>query len=123
MLGHAEFVQELLGRMPELAGELDSCKSSPLHLATSKGYLDIVKKLVSVNPEMCLVRDMMEKNPAHIAVIKGHDDDGNTILHLTVADKQVERGKARAPTSICTRSSEKVRPISNLRIETGIAQY
>ncbi|KAJ0091101.1 hypothetical protein Patl1_14553 [Pistacia atlantica] len=144
MLGHAEFVQEILGRKPELAGKLDSRKSSPLHLAASKGYLDIVKKLVSVNPEMCLACDRDGKNPVHIAVIKGHvsvlkelvklrpdaartsmergettlhacvrfdqleamkflmeqmsdhefvnskDDDGNTILHLAVADKQVE---------------------------------
>ncbi|KAJ0091103.1 hypothetical protein Patl1_14551 [Pistacia atlantica] len=144
MLGHAEFVQELVGRKPELAGELDSRKSSPLHLATSKGCLDTVKILVSVNPEMCLARDRDGNNPVHIAAMKGRvsvlkelvkvrrnaarmlmergetilharvrfdqleamkflmeemsdhefvnskDDDGNTILHLAVADKQVE---------------------------------
>ncbi|XP_031257965.1 ankyrin repeat-containing protein BDA1-like [Pistacia vera] len=71
MLGHAEFVQEILGRKPELAGVFDSRKSSPIHLATSKGYLDIVKILVSVNPEMCFVRDRDGKNPIHIAAIKG----------------------------------------------------
>ncbi|KAJ0090472.1 hypothetical protein Patl1_14535 [Pistacia atlantica] len=119
MLGHAECVQELLGRKPELVGELDSRKSSPLHLATSKGCLDIVKILVSVNPELCLARDRDGKNPVHIAVMKGRvsvlkelvkvrrnaarmlmergetilhacDDDGNTKLHLAMADKQVE---------------------------------
>ncbi|KAJ0089692.1 hypothetical protein Patl1_14546 [Pistacia atlantica] len=71
MLGHAEFVQELVGRKPELAGELDSRKSSPLHLATSKGCLDTVKILVSVNPEMCLARDRDGNNPVHIAAMKG----------------------------------------------------
>ncbi|XP_031273358.1 ankyrin repeat-containing protein BDA1-like [Pistacia vera] len=111
MLGHAEFVQEILGRKPELAGELDSRKSSPLHLATSKGYLDIVKKLVSVNPEMCLARDRDGKNPVHIAVIKGRVsvlkelvkvrpiaarmlmERGETILHACVRFDQLEAMK------------------------------
>ncbi|KAJ0030250.1 hypothetical protein Pint_14363 [Pistacia integerrima] len=111
MLGHAEFVQELLGRKPELAGELDSRKSSPLHLATSKGYLDIVKKLVSVNPEMCFARDRDGKNPVHIAVIKGHVsvlkelvkvrpnaarmlmERGETVLHACVRFDQLEAMK------------------------------
>ena len=144
MLGHENFVQEILSRKPELAGELDSRRSSALHLASAKGYLVIVKKLVSVNPETCYVRDRDGKNPLHVAAIKGHDkvleelfqkrpeacrvmmdrgetilhacvnynqleclkllveklndhefvnskdDDGNTILHLAVIDKQVE---------------------------------
>ncbi|KAJ4708985.1 Ankyrin repeat family protein [Melia azedarach] len=108
MLGHIDFVQEVLRRKPELAGELDSRKSSPLHLATAKGYLDIVKKLVSVNPEMCFVCDRDGKNPLHIAVIKDHVhvlrelvqvrpqaarillDRGETILHLCVNYSQLE---------------------------------
>ncbi|KAJ4708969.1 Ankyrin repeat family protein [Melia azedarach] len=144
MLGHVDFVQEILNRKPELAGELDSRKSSPLHLATAKGYLDIVRKLVRINPEMCFARDRDGKNPLHIAAIKGRvdvlrelvqvrpqaarvlmdqgdtilhacvrynqlgamklliqtladyeflnskDNDGNTILHLAAADKQIE---------------------------------
>ncbi|TXG62012.1 hypothetical protein EZV62_013375 [Acer yangbiense] len=146
MLGHLDFVLEILNRKPEMAGELDARKSSPLHLATAKGYLEIVKKLVSVNPEMCFARDRDGRNPLHIATIKGHisvlrelvnvrpqaaqmlidhrgetilhlcvrysgqlemlkllvesigdngfmnskDDDSNTILHTTAADKQVE---------------------------------
>ncbi|KAJ0030246.1 hypothetical protein Pint_14367 [Pistacia integerrima] len=111
MLGHAEFVQAILGRKPELAGELDSRKSSPLHLATSKGYLDIVKKLASVNPEMCLARDRDGKNPVHIAVIKGRVsvlkelvkarpdaarmlmERGETILHACVRFDQLEAMK------------------------------
>ncbi|KAJ0089690.1 hypothetical protein Patl1_14548 [Pistacia atlantica] len=111
MLGHAEFVQEILGRKPELAGELDSRKSSPLHLATSKGYLDIVKKLVSVNPEMCFACDCDGKNPVHIAVIKGRVsvlkelvevrpnaarmlmERGKTILHACVRFYQLEAMK------------------------------
>ncbi|KAJ0032003.1 hypothetical protein Pint_13725 [Pistacia integerrima] len=93
---------------PELAGVFDSRKSSPLHLATSKGYLDIVKILVSVNPEMCFVCDRDGKNPVHIAAIKGHvsvikefvkgrpnaarmlTERGETILHAFVRFDQLE---------------------------------
>ncbi|KAL9445022.1 hypothetical protein AB3S75_018090 [Citrus x aurantiifolia] len=111
--------QEILRRKPEQAGELDSRKASPLHLAAAKGYLDIVLKLVSVNPEMCFARDIDGKNPLHIAAIRGNvnvlkelvkleslrllvetrndhefvnskDDNGNTILHLAILEKQVE---------------------------------
>ncbi|KAK0570605.1 hypothetical protein LWI29_003855 [Acer saccharum] len=101
MLGHLDFVQEILNRKPEKAGELDARKSSPLHLATAKGYCEIVKKLVSVNPEMCFARDRDGRNPLHIATIKGHISvlrelvnvrpqaaqmsiDHGTILHLCV---------------------------------------
>ncbi|KAK4854278.1 hypothetical protein QYF36_021471 [Acer negundo] len=92
-----------------MAGELDARKSSPLHLATAKGYLEIVKKLVSVNPEMCFARDRDGRNPLHIATIKGHisvlrelvnvrpqaarmsiADRGETILHLCVRYSQLE---------------------------------
>ncbi|KAK0571283.1 hypothetical protein LWI29_013615 [Acer saccharum] len=109
MLGHLDFVQEILNRKPEMAGELDARKSSPLHLATAKGYLQIVKKLVSVNPEMCFARDHDGRNPLHIATIKGHfsvlrelvnvrpqaarmsiADRGETILHLCVRHSQLE---------------------------------
>ncbi|KAK0581987.1 hypothetical protein LWI29_020143 [Acer saccharum] len=109
LLGHAEFVQEILSRKPELAGELDARKSSPLHLATAKGYLDIVKMLVSVNPKACSVCDRDGRNPLHIAAIKGHVsilkelvqissdavrmilmDRGETILHLCVRYNQLQ---------------------------------
>ncbi|KAK0596588.1 hypothetical protein LWI29_017093 [Acer saccharum] len=109
MLGHLDFVQEILNRKPEMAGELDARKSSPLHLATAKGHLEIVKKLVLVNPEMCSALDRDGRNPLHIATIKGHfsvlrelvnvkplaarmviDDRGETILHLCVRYSQLE---------------------------------
>ncbi|XP_031260490.1 ankyrin repeat-containing protein BDA1-like [Pistacia vera] len=143
MLGHEEFIHEILRRKPELAREPDYRKASPLHLATAKGYLGIVQKLVRVHPEICFVCDEDGRNPLHIAAMKGHvsvlkelvkvradtarvlmersetilhlcvqfnqleamkllmetmndhefvnskDDDGQTILHLVMADKQV----------------------------------
>ncbi|XP_022732417.1 ankyrin repeat-containing protein BDA1-like [Durio zibethinus] len=111
MLGHLEFVDEVLARKPELAKELDSRQSSPLHLATAKGYLDIVKRLLQVNPNMCLVCNLDGRNPLHIAAIKGKldvlrelvharpwaarllMDEGETILHACVRYNQLEAMK------------------------------
>ena len=111
MLGHLEFLDEVLSRKPELARELDSRKSSPLHLAAAKGYLEIVKRLLKVNPDMCLVCDVDGWNPLHIAAIKGNMDalrvlvearpwaarlvmdGGDTILHGCVRYNQLEAMK------------------------------
>ncbi|CAA3000200.1 ankyrin repeat-containing BDA1-like [Olea europaea subsp. europaea] len=126
ILGHSDFVMEILRRRPEFARELNLCQSSPLHLASAKGYIEVVRVLLSANPLMCLVRDRNGLTPLHLAAIKGRievvkelvqakhdaariealkllvntirdqdftnckDSDGNTILHLAVADKQVE---------------------------------
>ncbi|XP_021277253.1 ankyrin repeat-containing protein At5g02620-like [Herrania umbratica] len=146
MLGHVNFVQELLNLNPELASELDSHGCSALHLAAAKGHLEIVKELVRVDPEMCMVRNQDGKTPLHLAAIKGRvkvvrelvrgrpesaqvvterdetalhlcvgsnrllglkslveeigkdddvlvnqkDCDGNTVLHIAVAKKQIE---------------------------------
>ncbi|KAJ0677274.1 putative ankyrin repeat-containing domain-containing protein [Helianthus annuus] len=143
MLGHVDFVNEVITRKPHLAMERDSQKRVPLHIASAKGHVEIVKLLLSANPETCLARDRDGGNPVHLAAIKGHrevvkelvqaqphaaramvqqdtilhlcvkhnqlevlkllvenmddhefinakDADGNTILHLAVADKQVQ---------------------------------
>ncbi|KAL4296909.1 hypothetical protein GQ457_12G024000 [Hibiscus cannabinus] len=108
MLGHLEFVDEVLARKPELAKEVDSRKSSPLHLAAAKGYLQVAKSLLQVNPDMCLVCDIDGRNPLHIAAMKGHlgllrelvqarpwaarrlMEQGETILHACVRCNQLE---------------------------------
>ncbi|KAF8040642.1 hypothetical protein BT93_B2768 [Corymbia citriodora subsp. variegata] len=108
MLGHLEFVKEVLAQKVELAIEQDSQGSTPLHLAAAKGYLKIVASLLRVNPETCFVRDKYEKNPLHVAVMKGHIDvlkllvrerpdaaravveHGQTILHLCVKHNRME---------------------------------
>ncbi|KAM0039174.1 putative ankyrin repeat-containing domain, PGG domain, ankyrin repeat-containing domain superfamily [Helianthus debilis subsp. tardiflorus] len=144
MLGHVDFVNEVITRKPHLAMERDSQKRVPLHIASAKGHVEIVKLLLSANPETCLARDRDGGNPVHLAAVKGHhevvkvlvqaeahaaramvqqqetilhlcvkhnqlevlkllietmgdhefvntkDADGNTILHLAVADKQVQ---------------------------------
>lgn len=112
MLGHAEFVQEIVTRKPELAKELDLRRSySPLHLATAKGHLDVVKILLQVNADMCLVCERDGRNPLHIAAIKGQVnvlrvlvqarpdaarmliDGEETILHACVRCNQLEAMK------------------------------
>ncbi|GMJ07522.1 hypothetical protein like AT5G51160 [Hibiscus trionum] len=108
MLGHLEFVDEVLARKPELAKEVDSRNSSPLHLASAKGYLQVAKSLLQVNPDMCLVSDIDGRNPLHIAAMKGHlgllrelvqarpwaarvlMEQGETILHACVRCNQLE---------------------------------
>ncbi|XVF34588.1 hypothetical protein REPUB_Repub18cG0071500 [Reevesia pubescens] len=110
-LGHAEFVEEIVTRKPELAEELDLRISSPLHLATAKGQINIVKRLLQVNADMCLVCDRDGRNPLHIAAIKGQVnvlrvlvqarpnaarmliDGDETILHACVRYNQLEAMK------------------------------
>ncbi|KAL2545064.1 Ankyrin repeat family protein [Forsythia ovata] len=144
ILGHVDFVREILGRKPEFTRELNTRLSSPLHLASAKGHSEVVRVLLSANSQMCLARDRNGLTPLHLAAIKGRidvvkelvrakpdaalvtvdrgqsilhlcvkyyqlealkllvqtigdqeftnskDSDGNTILHLGVADKQIE---------------------------------
>ncbi|KAH1056839.1 hypothetical protein J1N35_034904 [Gossypium stocksii] len=112
MLGHTDFVREIIQRKPEFTRELDSRGSSPLHLASAKGYVDIVKALLFVNPDMCLVVDIEERNPLHLAAMKGQVHVlnelvrvrpqaaratvswGETILHLCVKYGQFASFKA-----------------------------
>ncbi|PWA41978.1 ankyrin repeat-containing domain, PGG domain protein [Artemisia annua] len=108
MLGHVDFVNEILTRKPHLAMECDSQKHLPLHIASAKGHVEIVKALVSTNPETCLARDRDGGTPLHLAAIKGHCEvvkelvqaqphaarvlmvQQDTILHLCVKHNQLE---------------------------------
>ncbi|GJS75867.1 ankyrin repeat-containing domain, PGG domain protein [Tanacetum coccineum] len=74
MLGHGDFVCEILTRKPHLAMESDSLNHLPLHIASAKGHVEIVKSLVSANPETCLARDRDGGTPLHLAAIKGRSD-------------------------------------------------
>ncbi|KAI3711857.1 hypothetical protein L1987_70406 [Smallanthus sonchifolius] len=107
MLGHVDFVKEVIARKPQLAMECDSQKRLPLHIASAKGHVDIVKALVSANPETCFARDRDGGNPIHLAAIKGCCEvvkelveakphaaramvQQETILHLCVKHNQLE---------------------------------
>ncbi|KAK4412663.1 hypothetical protein Salat_2913400 [Sesamum alatum] len=145
MLGRIDFVKKIVRITPQLTSELNSLRSSPLHLASANGHVDVVRLLLSVDDHrMCLARDKNGMTPLHLSAIKGRlevlkillqakpeaaqvtvyrgenvlhlcikryqmeaiqllldtisdtqfinskDTDGNTILHLAVADKQVQ---------------------------------
>ncbi|XP_031372114.1 ankyrin repeat-containing protein BDA1-like [Punica granatum] len=107
MLGHLEFVEEILTRNPEMARELDFRRSSPLHLAAAKGHTEVVKLLLLTNPKMSLSRDWEGRCPIHLAVIRGHTEvlkeliqvkpeaalpkiGSRNILHLCVMHYQYE---------------------------------
>ncbi|XP_039012212.1 ankyrin repeat-containing protein BDA1-like isoform X2 [Hibiscus syriacus] len=108
MLGHTDFVKEIIQRKPEFTKEADSKGSSPLHLASAKGYVEIVKALLLVSPDMCLAVDKEERNPLHLAAMKGQVGvlkelvrvrpqaarvpvaSGETVLHLCVKYGQFE---------------------------------
>ncbi|KAI3814803.1 hypothetical protein L1987_14448 [Smallanthus sonchifolius] len=107
MLGHVDFVKEVITRKPHLTMECDSQKRLPLHMASAKGHVDIVKALVLANPETCLARDRDGGNPLHLAAVKGHCEvvkelvraqphatramvQQETILHLCVKHNQLE---------------------------------
>ncbi|XP_030530447.1 ankyrin repeat-containing protein BDA1-like [Rhodamnia argentea] len=108
MLGHLEFVEEVLAWKAELARVQSSQGLTPLQLAAAKGYLNIVASLLRVGPEICFVRDKYKRNPLHVAAMKGHVDvleylvrarpdaarsvieHGQTILHLCVKHNRLE---------------------------------
>ncbi|KAI3814808.1 hypothetical protein L1987_14453 [Smallanthus sonchifolius] len=107
MLGHKDFVNEILTRKPKLSMECDSQRRLSLHIASAKGHVDIVKALLSANPEACLASDRDGRNPLHLAAVKGHCEvvkelvrtqphaaramvQQETILHLCVKHNQLE---------------------------------
>ncbi|KAD2393954.1 hypothetical protein E3N88_40931 [Mikania micrantha] len=107
MLGHTDFVNEIITRKPHLATERDSQKHVPLHIASAKGHVDIVKLLLSANPDACLARDRDGGCPIHLAAVTGCYEvvkelvqaqpdaaramvQQDTILHLCVKHNQVE---------------------------------
>ncbi|KAI3814804.1 hypothetical protein L1987_14449 [Smallanthus sonchifolius] len=107
MLGHKDFVNEILTRKPKLSTECDSQRRLPLHMACAKGHVEIVKALLSVASETCVARDRDGRNPLHLAAVKGHCEvvkelvraqphaaramvQQETILHLCVKHNQLE---------------------------------
>ncbi|KAK8509190.1 hypothetical protein V6N12_018276 [Hibiscus sabdariffa] len=82
LLGHTDFVKEMIQRKPELTKEVDSRGSTPLHLASAKGYVQIVKALLSVNPDVCLAVDIAQRNPLHLAAMKGQVEVLKELVHV-----------------------------------------
>ncbi|GAY65606.1 hypothetical protein CUMW_242430 [Citrus unshiu] len=117
LLRHKDFAKEILRQKPGIAGELDSRKSSALHIASQKRYvgmksnrIDVLEELVRARPlaasapliwvetilHLCVKHNQLEalkvllENTDDSEFLNAKDDYGMSILHLAVADKQIE---------------------------------
>ncbi|KAL3747173.1 hypothetical protein ACJRO7_016020 [Eucalyptus globulus] len=79
MKGRSNIVIELVKARPETAEHRLSHGQTALHLGVSHNHLEALKVLVET------VRDG--------DLVKAQDDEGNTILHMTTANKQIETVK------------------------------
>ncbi|XP_047953406.1 ankyrin repeat-containing protein At2g01680-like [Salvia hispanica] len=95
-------IVEVLSSHRQLARDVDSQNSTPLHIAAAQGSLHVALKLISMAPETCLWRDCHNMNPLHIAAVNGHINilqklletnsspvvervhRGETVLHLCI---------------------------------------
>ncbi|KAG8375722.1 hypothetical protein BUALT_Bualt10G0130000 [Buddleja alternifolia] len=118
LLGNQQFTIELVKRKPELARELDSRGSSALHLASAKGAhwsmkgrILVMKELLGTESDAALALlhppgetilhlcvdycqfeafKFLVENVDFQDLINIKDSNGNTILDLAVADKQIK---------------------------------
>ncbi|KAB1227080.1 hypothetical protein CJ030_MR1G028210 [Morella rubra] len=113
LLGHTEFVKEILHQKPELARELgvspDMCFASdqdgrnPLHLAAIKGPVDLLKELIGARLQaaraplqggetilhLCVKQNQLEALNGN-EFVNAKDEYGFTVLHLAIVHKQIE---------------------------------
>ncbi|GAB4837009.1 hypothetical protein Ancab_001923 [Ancistrocladus abbreviatus] len=111
--GHLEIVRALLNASSDMCLARDIQGRNPLHLAIVKGRFDVVKELVLAVPQA--VRECMDSGDTvlHVCVkynrlevlkylvdelaseetLNEKDNKGNTILHLAMANKQVENSR------------------------------
>ncbi|XP_057503272.1 ankyrin repeat-containing protein BDA1-like [Actinidia eriantha] len=109
--GYVEIVKELTLVNPDLCLALDLDGRSPIHLAAIKGRVGVLTELVRVRPEATRVLTRGGESCLHLCVkynrlealkavvgslikedkfVNCKDGDGNTVLHLAVAKKQLE---------------------------------
>uniref|UniRef100_A0A6N2LAV7 PGG domain-containing protein n=1 Tax=Salix viminalis TaxID=40686 RepID=A0A6N2LAV7_SALVM len=108
--GHLEVVRTLLSVNPDMCFAHNLDGRNPLHIAVIKGRVDVLKELVQNKPEAVLHRTTRGETILHLCVkyfqlealkllvetvkdygfINSRDEDGSTVLHLAVADKEIE---------------------------------
>ncbi|KAI7986549.1 Ankyrin repeat-containing protein BDA1 [Camellia lanceoleosa] len=111
--GHHEIVQHLLDVNDDVCEVHDEDGRTPLHLAAMKGRVEVIKLLTRARPEsirqklgrgetvlhLCvkynrlealktLIDELLIQNDARF--VNSEDQDGNTILHLAAALKQLD---------------------------------
>ncbi|KAH7856894.1 hypothetical protein Vadar_006656 [Vaccinium darrowii] len=111
--GHVEIVQELLRVNADVCFARDQDGRIPLHLAAMKGRVDVIPKLLGAKGNSIHEKLSKGKTILHLCVqynklevlktlvqhlhsnneeslLNSRDDDGNTILHLAAALKQMD---------------------------------
>lgn len=110
--GYVQIVKELVLVNPDICFVLDHDGWSPLHLAAIKGRVEVLTELIRVKPEAARVLTGRGETCLHLCVnynrfeglkvlverlekgndqfVNRKDQNGNTILHLAVAKKQIE---------------------------------
>ncbi|KAH7857261.1 hypothetical protein Vadar_010659 [Vaccinium darrowii] len=111
--GHVEVVQELLRVNTDVCVARDQDGRIPLHLAAMKGRVEIIQELLEAKPNsiheklsggetvlhLCVKYNKLEalktlvryvQNNSMESLLNSRDDDGNTILHLAQALKQMD---------------------------------
>ncbi|KAF8400855.1 hypothetical protein HHK36_014158 [Tetracentron sinense] len=109
LLGHIDFVREILNQKPGFAKRVNNKGYSPMHLASANGHVEVVRELLKIDHEtdheLCRGKDNKGRTPLHLAAIKGRlgiigelisacpesalelTDRVETILHLTVKNE------------------------------------
>ncbi|KAH7856420.1 hypothetical protein Vadar_001194 [Vaccinium darrowii] len=111
--GHVEVVQALLRVNTEVCVARDQNGRIPLHLAAMKGRVEIIRELLGAKPNsiheklstwetvlhLCVKYNKLEALKTLVryvqsndmeSLLNSRDDDGNTILHLAAALKQMD---------------------------------
>ncbi|XWS70059.1 hypothetical protein CRYUN_Cryun03dG0016600 [Craigia yunnanensis] len=111
--GHAEIVKELIKVDPEMCMVRNQDGRTPLHLAAIQGRVKVVRELVRARPESARLGTERDETALHLCVgsnrlvglkilveeigkddddelVNRKDCDGNTMLHIAVAKKQIE---------------------------------
>ena len=110
--GHAEVVRQLLLADPEVCTVRNEDGRTPLHVAEFKGRAEVLNELSRVKPvatrvvkdrgetvlHLCVMQNRLEALRALVEAMGGDDgeivnwkdSDGNTVLHIAVAKKQIK---------------------------------
>ncbi|EYU40315.1 hypothetical protein MIMGU_mgv1a020104mg [Erythranthe guttata] len=122
--GHVAIAKRLLMVDPDACYALDRDGRNPIHIAAAMGRVDVLREMVRVRPEsarervkrggrscgtvlhLCVeygrfeaLKIVLEDLSFDKDLVNGVDQNGNTVLHLAVADKQVESNKGERRTT------------------------